>query len=148
MQKVAPVITVKSWKKQAKLLSLFHGLLALSIDPRAKVRKEAQSIVHVMYAHEGGSSTGVNSGKIVGKFFVSQLTSQGPAEAKKKTTSYLFTLLTAIGFNIPLNILTSMFEAIFTQMKQNANFVRTQGYVLFCSLLTHRPTIFNQDNLS
>jgi len=148
MRQVAPVITVKSWTKQAKLVSLFHGLLALSIDPRAKVRKDAQSVVQVMYDHENGSATGANSGKIVGKFFVSQLLSKAPAEAKKKNTSYLFTLLTAIGVKLPLNILSNLFEAILDQMKANPNFVRTQGYVLFSSLLTYRPSPLNQDVLS
>lgn len=148
LKQVSPVITVKSWKKQAKLVAIFNSLLALSIDPRAKVRKEAQQTLREMYTHENGKATGTNSGNIVGKFVVNQLMSQSSnVEEKKKTISYIFTMISAIAPYLPLSILTNLFETIFAKMQENSNFIRTQGYVVFASVFSHRPNPLNQDIL-
>ena len=150
MQQVAASTTSKPWTKQPKLIALFHSLLALSIDPRAKVRKEAHQVLHTLYDHEQGANTGKQSAKILGKFLMGQLVhpSEMVEEEKKKLISYLMTLLTSIGAYLPLSILTEVLDVILKEMKNQANYLRTQGYVLLASLFVARPNPLQQDTIA
>ena len=148
--KIANGLASTSWAKVKNLVGLYHGLLALSIDPRSKVRKESHKAIQAFFTHESGNLSAKRAGKITSKFILSQFLSENDGSNtndKSHTIIHLFNLLSPIISYFPLSISNPIIDHSL-KLIQSLPSIRRSGFNLFYHLFKSRPTSINQSILS
>ena len=105
-----------------KFIEMYRRILAICVDPRPKIRKQAQSCIHSLFLHENGQILGSQLSKISNKFFNSNFQQISNCLNRSTTDSvpkndfspkilfYLVSLISPIFQCFPFSVLNVFYE--------------------------------------